>query len=141
MIASASNNFCRYAQLERRCQSLRTSAGKSPTPGAGGSPSQTQPQKTSPLSSGAKGRPHPQQVSGREGKQRGFPSTETFVPLSEIRMSGRGMPVHVPPSRDAQTSRGSGTLKTRSRSISPSPSDLKKMKRKSISDKGKAIIP
>ena len=115
--------------LERKAKPSGAGAmGRSLSPGRG-AVSQSQPQKTSPKPSrGANsGR---SQASSSDRQQQG--SAGAFLPSSVSGRRGVATPLTA-----GRTRRGSESLvNTRSRSISPNPSDLKKMKRKSLSDKG-----
>lgn len=135
--------FTLHAQLEQKSQF----AGRSISPSVNSS--RGPPQKASSILT-TKGKAHAHHVAPRDTKQQTeFLSTETFMPLSQLNFDGGSLgsgsvtPVHVgsrhaPASKDEQVSRVDGKPKkvARSRSISPSPSDLKKMKKRSASDKG-----
>ncbi len=73
-----------------------------------------------------------------------FLSTENFFPLSQLSQDSGvmsvspvvGVAMHRQSKDPTRASGSQGTDKGRSRSISPSPSDLKKMKKRSVSDRG-----
>lgn len=103
----------------------------------------SQPQKTSSSkrTSLSRGRAHPS-MPNQDSKQTEFLSTETFMPLSQLNLDGGGCgitPVHVGPRQaPGRIRKGSGShaKATRSRSVSPNPMDMKKMKKRSVSDRG-----
>ena len=125
------------------------------SPGARVSPPahlhRSQPQKTSSSkrTSLSRGKAHPS-MPNKDNKETEFLSTESFMPLSQLNLDGGGCgitPVHVGP-RQAPchvrrgSGRGSGShaKATRSRSVSPNPMDLKKMKKRSVSDRGDDVV-